>query len=178
MKKRIIFTRKPYNLSEESKSGSGVSDCKVVETIKLDKDEFEDFTSDFYRESGVMFEGLRLGEVEDGLTRVLQIINSDDGHEIYVDTQGYDYARYVGYELGFESPEDLKNDIMPKNIVLSNLLQIEEYLLSDVFYVEEDIAYQNNMIEAIQQAIKVLQVATQSEINSDLKKYNKFYGGK
>ena len=159
MKKRIIFTRKPYNLSEVSKSGIA-TDCKVVETIKLDKDEFEDFTSDFYRESGVMFEGLRLGEMEDGLTRVLQIINSDNGNEIYVDTQGYVYARYVGYELGFESPEDSKNEIMPKNIVLSNLLQIEEYLLSDIFYVEEDKDFDgdnhDNMIVAIQEAIKFI----------------------
>jgi len=65
---------------------------------------------------------------------------------------------------------------MKKEQLLQNLSQIEEFLLSDIFYVEEDYIDNDDFIEAIQIAIKVISVATQSAINSDLERYKRIEG--
>ena len=98
MKKTIIqvsMNRKPYNISEVIKNTYGCLEiCEIVKVKYVDNKEWDKITSDFYQPNTI-YENIG-GWGGGGYVQVLQIINEKTNENIFVNTEGYDYARYVG----------------------------------------------------------------------------------
>ena len=110
-----------------------------------------------------------------------ELIHSDCDHREKEDWENmkpnndglYSYANCYTTQIVDEISEE-----MSKDDIISNLQQIEEFLLSDIFHVDVDYIDNDVMIIAIQKAIKFISFNRQTDITEDLKKYNKFYGEK
>lgn len=93
--------RKPYNIEAvEKKEYSTLDECIVIKNIHVDDSTWRQVTEDFY-EDWAMWDKIG-GSLEINgayLTMVCKLINEDTGECVYVNTEGYDYARYVGLEL-------------------------------------------------------------------------------
>ena len=93
--------RKPYDINAVAKKEySALQECIVIKNIYVDEDTWWKVTSDFYKD-WAMWDKIG-GSLEINgtyLTMVCKLINHDKGECVYVNTEGYDYARYVGLEL-------------------------------------------------------------------------------
>ena len=93
--------RKPYDMNDVVKAEySTLDECIVVKNIYVDDYQWKKVTSDFF-EDWAMWDKIG-GSLEINgtyLTMVCKLINEDTGECVYVNTEGYDYARYVGLEL-------------------------------------------------------------------------------
>tara|TARA_R100001594_G_scaffold56609_1_gene90495 strand:+ start:312 stop:749 length:438 start_codon:yes stop_codon:yes gene_type:complete len=108
-KMEVIFTRKPCDIKEAistiSKYGGNSFKVKVMKTIELNNSEFKKFTDNFYNNDSRL-EKIGGGD-ENGYAKVVKIENIGDDHlyqsypftEIYINTEGFDYARYVGFDV-------------------------------------------------------------------------------
>ncbi len=93
--------RKPYNMKDVVEAEfSTLDECIVVKNIYVENAQWKKVTSDFY-EDWAMWDKIG-GSLEINgtyLTMVCKLINEDTGECVYVNTEGYDYARYVGLEV-------------------------------------------------------------------------------
>lgn len=90
------YSRKAYGL-EAIKDERGSVGVRVYLEIRLSKEEWEDFTEDFFKGRGWLEDIYNLGETEALIT------TKDFTGAILVDTQGYDYARYTAYVEDYQS---------------------------------------------------------------------------
>ena len=92
----VAFARKPQNLEEVISGCNSLKKSKIEMVIELDDLEFNKLTDDFYS-SNPIFENM--GGSMNGITYVIKITNTKTNQVIYVNPEGYDYARYVGLEV-------------------------------------------------------------------------------
>lgn len=96
----VSLSRKPSDLSELR--GGHITKCLPIKILDLNQKEFEKFTNDFYRQYDFL-ENTDFGNSckfhNQVCLMVLQVRNEDTCESIYIDTQGYNYCRYVGYEF-------------------------------------------------------------------------------
>ena len=92
----VAFARKPQNLEEVISGCNSLKKSKIEMVIELDDLEFNKLTDDFYN-SNPVFENM--GGSMNGITYVIKITNTKTNQVIYVNPEGYDYARYVGLEV-------------------------------------------------------------------------------
>ncbi|MBR2789255.1 MAG: hypothetical protein IKD70_01365, partial [Eggerthellaceae bacterium] len=111
---KTIFVRKPLNLAELK---SGTEECKrlfdskgadyyVAEELQLSNQEWERLTESFLddRLCFHQFSEKNLPATEEG-TPCIRVTAPGSEIALIIDTQGYDYARYVGIEAA-EDEED------------------------------------------------------------------------
>lgn len=94
----ITLVRKPLNMKEVDaaiRKGYGERVQAVVDKkYNLSKSEYEAFVHNFFRHTTYLSgEG---GQNSDGTVSVIEI-TAPGMKTIYVDPEGFDYARYVGY---------------------------------------------------------------------------------
>lgn len=103
-KPRALFGRKLNDLEElkdatfyakqDRKLGSLY---EVIKDVPLDDDEFKEFAQDFFKEQS-WIEKSDGGSNVKGELRCLQVINTETGERVLVNSEGYDYSRYTALE--------------------------------------------------------------------------------
>ena len=90
----ISMNRKPSNLEEvkENKFSSN-TDCLVIKKKYVTNKVYNNLISDFYQDCTI-YE--KIGGHNGTYAEVIQIINEDTKETYFVNTEGYNYARYVG----------------------------------------------------------------------------------
>ena len=89
----IPMNRKPYNMEEVKQNEfSSNTECCVVKKKYVSNKVYKNLVSDFYQDNDI-YE--KIGGGTD-YTRVIQIINEETQETYFVNTEGYNYARYVG----------------------------------------------------------------------------------
>ena len=94
--------RKPYNIEAvEKKEYSTLEECIVIKNIYVDDHEWKKVTGDFFEDWAMWDKIGGILDIGNGLciTMVCRLVNEDTDECVYVNTEGYDYARYVGKEL-------------------------------------------------------------------------------
>ena len=98
----VHMVRKPYDLTDLFYCLEHVDEwkypCKVrIDLIKdLNAEEFKQFTSDFFKENvGILLYVGGTDSIENYVHTVL-VRNTEGPEELFVNTEGYKYARYVG----------------------------------------------------------------------------------
>lgn len=115
----VYFVRKPYDLDDLIGAGMNFigseSDYRGervrVDLVKeLSNEEYSKFTSDFFADNFGLL--LRTGGHDhiENYVHVVLVRNAETGSELFINTEGYKYARYVG----------VKNDIVEdgENVIL------------------------------------------------------------
>jgi len=100
----VVYYRKPCDLSTVKKYTADeytTAEKSIVEKVVLLKNEnFESLTFDFFRNCDHIISdtlGNRIGGFNrDGLVRCVCVVNKDTDEKIFINCEGYDYARYVG----------------------------------------------------------------------------------
>tara|TARA_R100000742_G_C4269970_1_gene88566 strand:- start:388 stop:783 length:396 start_codon:yes stop_codon:yes gene_type:complete len=84
----VRLMRKPLNFEEVDKHcwRKPITNVTIQKVIVMTNKEWNVFVSDFFKP-------------QDFLPGVVEVINEDKYISIIVDSQGYDYARYVGFEV-------------------------------------------------------------------------------
>jgi len=95
---KVGFVRKPFNLEEVTavlkERNTELAPSKVIETWDMSAEEYDLFVSDFFtRHPRLKGKGGRIGD----LFEVIEI-NAPERKTLYVNPEGADYARYVGFE--------------------------------------------------------------------------------
>lgn len=116
---KTIFIRKPVNLAEVK---NGTEECKrlfdskgedyyVAEELELSNQEWERVTSSLLEDRYCFhqFSERNLPKTEEG-TPCMRLTTPGSEIALIVDTQGYDYARYVGIEAADASSEIEEED--------------------------------------------------------------------
>ena len=85
---KVKLIRKPYNIEEVDRwiNKYPSRDVKIEKVIVMDNKEWNLFISDFY-------------EPQEFLPGVVQVINKENHISLIVDSQGYNYSRYVGRKV-------------------------------------------------------------------------------
>ena len=109
---KTIFARKPFDLDQLK---SDVADLKrlfnsqgdayyVAEELQLSNQEWERLTEDFLADRPCFrqFSEKKLPVTEEG-TPCIRVTTPGSEFALIIDTQGYDYARYVGFEANDSS---------------------------------------------------------------------------
>ena len=111
----INMNRKPSNIKEVIKNQfSSNTKCLVVKEKIIDNKKYNNLINDFYQQTNI-YE--KIGGYNGVYTEVIKIINKKNNDCFYVNTEGYDYARYVGivenktkqllsFETWFEKEKD------------------------------------------------------------------------
>jgi len=102
---RAIFGRKICNLQELNeltqaaiKEGKKGQPYIITREVILKDEDFIDFSKDFLRDQPWIIS--EDGGINDkGEIKCIRVRNSDTGKKILINTEGYDYPRYVGIEL-------------------------------------------------------------------------------
>tara|TARA_R100001443_G_scaffold52437_3_gene64102 strand:- start:635 stop:994 length:360 start_codon:yes stop_codon:yes gene_type:complete len=98
----VSLNRKPSDLSELNGLGGWITKCLPIKILDLNQEQFDEFTSDFYKQYDFL-ENNNFGNVctfhNQDCLMVLQVRNEDTCESIYIDNQGYNYCRYVGYQM-------------------------------------------------------------------------------
>ncbi len=84
----VRLMRKPSNFEEVDKHcwrKGEIENVTIQKVIVMSNKEWDLFVSDFYKP-------------QDFLPSVVEVINKDKHISIIVDSQGYNYARYVGFK--------------------------------------------------------------------------------
>ncbi len=118
---KTIFVRKPSNLAELK---SGIEECKrlfdskgadyyVAEELKLSNQEWERLTESFLEDRFCFhqFSEKNLPETEEG-TPCIRVTCPSSEIALIIDTQGYDYARYIGIETDNSSEIEEEDETM------------------------------------------------------------------
>lgn len=118
---KTIFVRKPSNLAELK---SGIEECKrlfdskgadyyVAEELQLSNQEWERLTESFLDDRFCFhqFSEKNLPETEGG-TPCIRVTCSSSEIALIIDTQGYDYARYIGIENDSSSEIEEEDESM------------------------------------------------------------------
>ncbi len=100
---KVGIVRKIYDLEELQECSQGLKEHEkanviIEKVIELNEEEYKKFTENFLKDNIHIinnndFKRHFINDYEDGI--LIKKENSKDG--IFVDSQGYDYARYVGY---------------------------------------------------------------------------------
>jgi|TARA_Y100000034_G_C6775311_1_gene346164 bifunctional ADP-heptose synthase (sugar kinase/adenylyltransferase) len=97
--KKAQFVRKPENLTEVKekvkKYGGEIETVEIKCNLNLVTNSWKRLTSNFFQKI-THFENF--GGVINGKTQVIQVTNTDTNESIFINPEGYDYARYVGIE--------------------------------------------------------------------------------
>lgn len=94
---KTYFHRKMNNYEELRQYTSPYAELakyKVIKEVKLSREEFEQFKKDLIRTRSWLTD-LGTHTEEDGVP-VVRVFTNSESTELLVDTQGYDYPRYVG----------------------------------------------------------------------------------
>ena len=96
----VQFVRKPAHFRDyqeciQKKYYGPVLPCQITKTIKMSVDEFQEFTNNFYKNQQELLGNS--GGVKNGLIQVIKILGGN--FTLYVNTEGFNYARYVGFEI-------------------------------------------------------------------------------
>ena len=118
---KTIFVRKPMNLAELK---SGIEECKrlfdskgadyyVAEELQLSNQEWERLTESFLEDRFCFhqFSEKNLPETEEGMP-CMRVTCPSSEIALIIDTQGYDYARYVGIEADNSSEIEEEDEPM------------------------------------------------------------------
>ena len=118
---KTIFVRKPMNLAELK---SGIEECKrlfdskgadyyVAEELQLSNQEWERLTESFLDDRFCFhqFSEKNLPETAEG-TPCMRVTCPSSKIALIIDTQGYDYARYVGIEADNSSEIEEEDEPM------------------------------------------------------------------
>ena len=118
---KTIFARKPVNLNQLK---SDVADLKrlfnsqgdayyVAEELQLSNQEWEHLTEDFLADRPCFhqFSEKNLPETEEG-TPCMRVTCPSSEIALIIDTQGYDYARYIGIETDNSSEIEEEDEPM------------------------------------------------------------------
>ena len=99
---QVKFYRKPSNLKELKnklqKYGGSIEKVLITDVLKLNNKEWINFTNNFFQHNP-SFEN-QGGINKLGLTNVIMVINTKTFERIFINSEGYNYARYVGIECG------------------------------------------------------------------------------
>jgi len=85
---KVKLIRKPFDLKEVDKwiDKYPTQEITIEKVIAMNKKQFKKFTSNFYEEC-------------DFLPGCVEVHNEDDKISLIVDSQGYNYSRYVGRKV-------------------------------------------------------------------------------
>ena len=90
----IAMCRKPGNIKEvEQRQFAANTNCLVVKKKYISNDLYKNLINDFYQQNEIYEE---IGGYNGDYTEVIQIVNKETKDSYYVNTEGYNYARYVG----------------------------------------------------------------------------------
>lgn len=90
----INMNRKPSNIKEVIKNQfSTNTKCLVIKEKLIDNKQYNNLINDFYQHTDIYEQ---IGGSNGLYTEVIKIINIDNNDCFYVNTEGYNYARYVG----------------------------------------------------------------------------------
>ena len=97
---KINFVRKPVNLVDLQdsiqKSNNSIEKVKIIGVLKYGVKQWEKLTNNFYLENPYFSN--KGGIDKDGYTNVIMIINTITKEKLFINPEGYSYARYVGLE--------------------------------------------------------------------------------
>ena len=103
----VYFIRKPYNL-ERVLEGPFFKEqayrVRIDKIIYLNDDNFKEFTSDFYIDRENMLEHIGGYDHVRDFVHVCAIENQKTKARIYINTEGFNYCRYVGVMKNFLPP--------------------------------------------------------------------------
>ena len=115
-----IFHRKPNNVSDmKAEEDNGITVNKssyvVIAEKNLSKDEFEDFANNLLMNRYDWLKDLYNTEgISGGSFKCIRVTGDDESYALLVDPSGYDYARYVAFDVepnsNIESNEDTVSD--------------------------------------------------------------------
>ena len=97
---KVAFIRKPQDLKEVKntvrKFSGSIESVEITHEVTLNNRYFNDLTNNFFQ-SIASFSGK--GGVINGMTQAIKIVNHDTQEEIFINPEGYSYARYVGIRI-------------------------------------------------------------------------------
>ena len=94
----VSFTRKPCDINDIAKNHGSLEYCKVEKNLLLTNKEYRELCKDFFKDNETLFEGIGGFSRDGSSTRVIRVINKQTRETLYINTEGYNYARYVGFE--------------------------------------------------------------------------------
>tara|TARA_Y100000593_G_scaffold93587_1_gene189033 strand:+ start:394 stop:747 length:354 start_codon:yes stop_codon:yes gene_type:complete len=96
----VMMTRKPGDiggvLDDLKNNYFGWEEVKVVKEIAMSNEKFNDYVSDFFADDEERLECI--GGQVNGVTQVVRVYNMENNCSVYINTEGYEYARYVGLD--------------------------------------------------------------------------------
>lgn len=119
---KIFFVRKPENLSDlksifAKRESHEYEIGKVTEAVTFTEKEYDDFTSDFFVKRD--FLSGKGGADKNGVCQMIKII-APDRETLFVNPEGYDYARYVGMRVTLPQRIDERTLSVARHLPLFN----------------------------------------------------------
>ena len=95
---KVRMERKPCHIGDVKVGEfSTIEECIVVNDLEVANKEWKDIVNDFFKHNDI-WENIG-GSNEQDMTLVTRLTNKVTKEVIFVNTEGYDYARYVGIEV-------------------------------------------------------------------------------